>query len=167
MPSPCLWLDTPVHCLTGAMKCFRLLSEKWQLQSLEDQRAAGRWHISLTGLSHTPLAVGGFPPQLWSLRWTLCSPTGATPAQLPSGTSRDAAIALLMSQTKMGQRLLHFESSRSIKGSLEKPGNYFWMEYFTVDRSTWGAWKTTAAPALWLFYSLINLWQMGQNYYIA
>lgn len=31
---------------------------------------------SPTGLSHTPLAAGGFPPQLWSLRWTQ---TGATP----------------------------------------------------------------------------------------
>lgn len=33
---------------------------------------------------------------------------GATPAQPPSGTTTDAAIALLMSQTKMGQRLLQF-----------------------------------------------------------
>lgn len=81
---------------------------------------------SLTGLSHAPLAAGGFPPQLWSLRWPPCSLPGATPAQLPSGTTLDAAIALLMSQTlNVGQRLLHFESPRSIKGSLEKPGNYF------------------------------------------
>lgn len=60
---------------------------------------------SPTGLSHTPLAAGGFPPQLWSLRWTQ---PGATPAQPPSGTTMDAAIARLMSQMKMGQRLLQF-----------------------------------------------------------
>jgi len=80
-----------VHHITGAMKCFGVLSEEWQVQSLDDQGAEDPGRAThpappvCPALPTAPAAAGGsFSSSAdQSPRWALHSPTGTKSAHLP------------------------------------------------------------------------------------